>query len=148
MVAVEFWQSLSPFFLRSYKTSLPFFLRSQDRFVVSVWVTGVTAARLVIGHRIHLMNPQQHATTSVLPHQLATAVDEVSAGGLKGPLDRSDRETASHTSIAPASAPEANTLILESEGVVVWLNSDYRPVRIPANVRAVFSKLAARFNPT
>ena len=34
--------------------------------------------------------------------------------------------------------------VLEAEAVVVWLNSGYQPVRIPADVKLAFGEVAGR----
>ena len=41
-------------------------------------------------------------------------------------------------------AGNAGVPVLEAEAVVVWLNSSYQPVRIPADVKLAFGEVAGR----
>ena len=119
-------------------------LRSRDAFEVEVWVQKMTAARLVLGQRIMRVLPRQASSDEKVRDRdnRLLSLDSGSGKshhkvwvGMPVPLQEAE---------AGAAGSNAGIPVLEAEAVVVWLNSSYQPVRIPADVKLAFGEVAGR----
>ncbi|GFR51110.1 hypothetical protein Agub_g13440 [Astrephomene gubernaculifera] len=90
-------------------------LRSRDTFRVTLSTTRVTAARLLLHQRILLMPRRQ---------QQDAGAAQVGSAGSQQP-ERQDE-----------------VVVAEAEAVVVFLDSQYRPARVPRDVARLFQALA------
>lgn len=100
-------------------------LVSGDRFVVETRVKTITAAKVILAQDVYLTSRLAELSSS---GGSAAAAGATTSGGPSGAAARVRREG-------------LHELVLVGEAVVVFLDAAYRPMRVPAAVKAVLEQV-------
>jgi hypothetical protein len=107
---------------------------------VLVWVAKMTGARLVVGQRVErLLPPQQQPAPTGSAHGGGAAGGQGDAGFID--LAGTGGQVSCVQGDSTATPGATVVVAAEAEAEVVWLDREYRPVRVPGSVRASLEPL-------